>query len=156
MIKQMIIQKVKLNRPAFAGTVLLAILFFIAPQQFHKTEKGLHFPENYQRNENLQAEADSLLELFDKMPAVPVFLKDEPVIKNGTNSERGVGYTYCRAGGEPEIFIKKIFYETANSRQLTNILKHELTHAWLCRQGKMSGHDDNFRRKFTEVGGFGN
>jgi len=77
-------------------------------------------------------------------------------LKSGTSIERGVAYTLCETSEKPVIFVKKSFYENTNRQQLVNILKHELTHAWLCRQNLMSGHDEIFRRKFAEVGGFGN
>lgn len=112
--------------------------------------------EKLDRNDKLQAETDALLPLFDQMSPVPVFLKDEPIIVSGTNTERGVAYTDCAAHDNPSIFVKKTFYQTANQIQLVNILKHELTHAWLCRQKLMSGHDEKFRQKFTQVGGVGN
>lgn len=54
------------------------------------------------------------------------------------------------------IYMKKVFYEKNNQKQIVNILKHELTHAWQCRRGGMRGHDAEFRKKFTEAGGFGN
>ena len=104
----------------------------------------------------LQMDANALMPLFDNMPPVSVYLKDEPVIKSGSNTERGVAYTQCEQHENPTIYIKKDFYQNANRQQLVNILKHELTHAWLCRRRLMSGHDERFRRKFTEVGGFGN
>jgi hypothetical protein len=119
-----------------------------------KPEKSLD--EKLERNLKLQSQTDSLLKLFDKMPSVPVYLKDEPIIKNGTNVEHGVAYTDCGKNKSPTIYIKKVFYEKANQKQLVNILKHELTHAWQCKKGIMSGHDTEFRKKFTEVGGFGN
>jgi hypothetical protein len=105
---------------------------------------------------NLQAESDALLSLFDEMPPVPVYLKDEPVLKAGTNTETGAAYTHCYGQELPTVFVKKIFYQKANRKQLVNLLKHEMTHAWLCRQRLMSGHDDNFQRKFKQIGGFGN
>lgn len=110
-----------------------------------------------ERDAKLQKATDELLPLFGNMPSVAVFLKDAPVLKNGTNTERSVAYTHCDQPQNPVIFVKKIYYRKANQKQLTNSLKHELTHVWLCRQGEMSaGHDARFRRKFTEVGGFGN
>jgi SprT-like family len=119
-----------------------------------KPEKPLE--KKLERNSKLQAQTDSLLYLFDKIPSVPIYLKDEPIIKNGTNVEHGVAYTDCGKNKSPTIYIKKVFYEKANQKQLTNILKHELTHAWQCKKSIMSGHDAEFRKKFTEVGGFGN
>ena len=104
----------------------------------------------------LHAESDALLALFDAMPPVPVYLKDEPMLKAGTNTETGAAYTHCYGQELPNIFVKKIFYQKANRKQLVNLLKHEMTHAWLCRQRLMSGHDDNFQRKFKQIGGFGN
>lgn len=112
--------------------------------------------KDFERNAKLQADTDELLPLFDKMPPVPVYLRDEIINKKGTNTERGVAYTTCENRNLPVIFIKKLFYEKANRKQLVNILKHELTHAWQCRQGVTWGHDEAFRRKFAEVGGFGN
>lgn len=111
---------------------------------------------NFEENSNLQDETKALLPLFDNMPPVPVFVKDEPILKKGTSIEKGVAYTNCDAHRTPSIFIKKIFHEKANRIMLVNILKHELTHAWLCRQGISAGHDERFRRKFEQVGGFGN
>lgn len=104
----------------------------------------------------LQTEADRLLKLFDDMPAVPVFVKDAPVLKKGTNVETSVAYTDCQNKTNPTIYVKRVFYAKANQKQLTNILKHEMTHAWFCRQGVAASHDARFRRKFKEVGGFGN
>lgn len=111
---------------------------------------------NFERNAKLQADTDALLPLFDKMPQVPVFLKDEVINKEGTNTQRGVAYTTCEQKNQPTIFVKKVFYEKANRKMLTNILKHELTHAWQCRQNFTWGHDEKFRQKFKSVGGFGN
>ena len=112
--------------------------------------------ENFERSAKLQTETDALLPLFGKMPQVPVFLKDEIINKQGSSTERGVAYTACENKNQPTIFVKKVFYEKTNRKQLVNILKHELTHAYFCRQGVQEGHDANFRKKFTEVGGFGN
>lgn len=113
--------------------------------------------EQFEKDNNLQAESDALLPLFDRMPAVPVYLKDEPILKSGTNTERGAAYTHCYSPERPTIFVKKVFYQKANRKQLVNLLKHEMTHAWLCRQGIMSaGHDDAFRQKFKQIGGVGN
>lgn len=110
-----------------------------------------------ERDRNLQAEADDLLGLFDKMASVPVLTKDELMLKSGTNIETSAAYTHCFGQEFPVIFVKKTFYRKANRKQLVNALKHELTHAWLCRRRQMSvGHGAEFRRKFTEVGGFGN
>jgi hypothetical protein len=112
--------------------------------------------EKFERDKNLQAESDRLLPLFDNMPAVPVYLKDEPILKSGTNTEKGSAYTHCYESEKPAVFVKKIFYQKASRKRLVNALKHELTHAWLCRKRQMSGHDEQFRRKFKQVGGFGN
>lgn len=106
--------------------------------------------------EKLNLETDRLLSLFDEMPRVPVYVTDEPILKNGSATQKGVAYTACEAKNDPTIFIKTAFYERANQRQMTNILKHELTHAWFCRQGIRAAHDERFRQKFREVGGFGN
>lgn len=136
-----------------------------SPEQF---EKALEAPtvkvavtepplENAERDGKLQAETDALLSLFDKMPRVPVYVEDTPMLKSGTNTERGAAYTNCDGHGAPSIFVKKTYYQKANQKQLVNSLKHELTHAWLCRRGMMSiGHGAAFRKKFTQVGGFGN
>ena len=112
--------------------------------------------EKRERNAKLQTETDALLPLFGKMPQVPVYLKDEIIKREGSNVERGVAYTTCENKNQPVIFVKKVFYEKANRKMLTNILKHELTHAWQCREGMMWGHDEQFRKKFKAVGGFGN
>jgi hypothetical protein len=112
--------------------------------------------QNFERSAKLQTETNALLPLFGKMSPVPVFLKDEIINKQGSSTERGVAYTACENKNQPTIFVKKIFFEKANRKQLVNILKHELTHAYFCRQGVQEGHDARFRKKFTEVGGFGN
>jgi hypothetical protein len=104
----------------------------------------------------LQAKADTLLNLFDNMPPVPFYLKDEPILKTGTNTERGLAYTICEAANKPTIFIKKVFYQKANQKQIDNVVKHELVHAWFCRKGTQVGHDEQFRKKFESIGGFGN
>jgi hypothetical protein len=141
---------------AFKSLLLLLILSNPAPENQPFSVEIPAFPENSEHNENLQADADALLPLFDKMPPVPVYLKDEAFLKSGTNTEKGAAYTHCYNHDFPTVYVKKVFYETANRKQLVNLLKHELTHAWLCRQRRMSGHDAEFRRKFTEVGGVGN
>ena len=112
--------------------------------------------QNFERSAKLQTETDALLPLFGKMSQVPVFLKDEIISKQGSSTERGVAYTACENKNQPTIFVKKVFFEKTNRKQLVNILKHELTHAYFCRQGVQEGHDALFRKKFTEVGGFGN
>ena len=112
--------------------------------------------QDFERSAKLQTETDALLPLFGKMPPVPAFLKDEIINKEGSSTERGVAYTACENKNQPTIFVKKVFFEKANKKQLVNILKHELTHAYFCRQGIQAGHDAKFRKKFTEVGGIGN
>ena len=112
--------------------------------------------EKFERDEKLQAEADALLPLFDKMPPVPVYVTDEVIQKAGTNTEKGMAYTHCYGQERPAIFFKKAYYRKTNRKQLINAMKHELTHAWLCRQSVMWGHDERFYKKFRQVGGFGN
>jgi hypothetical protein len=106
-------------------------------------------------DERLQAKSDSLLPLFDHMISVPVYLVDEPIIDKGNNTERSVAYTICENKDQPTIFVKKVFYAKWNETVLSNILKHELTHAWFCRQEIRAEHDQRFRKKFASVGGFG-
>ena len=89
------------------------------------------------------------------MPSVPVYLTNEPIIKGGSKTEGGVAYNVGESKN-PTIYFKRAFYDKANHKQLVNIIKHELTHAWFCRQGVQAGHDPRFREKFTQVGGFGN
>jgi hypothetical protein len=152
----------------------LAVLFFGCGGQVSETRSAANVSQNqtvqanvsdekvvpvekFERDGKLQTDADALLPLFDKMPPVPVYLKDELIIKTGSNVEKGVAYTDCDKNVIPTIFFKKVFYRKANKKQLTNILKHELTHAWLCRQQLMSvGHGAMFQKKFKQVGGFGN
>jgi hypothetical protein len=141
---------------AFGGILLFAFFFISAPEQNFKTAETVILPEVYERDDRLQEETDALLPLFDNMPPVKVFLNNEPIVKSGTNTERGVAYTDCAKNENPTIFVKKAFYLNANQKQVVNILKHELTHAFFCRQGQMWGHDEQFRRKFEAVGGFGN
>lgn len=111
--------------------------------------------ENLERDMKLQAESDKLVKLFG-LRIVPVYLKDEIIKKDGTNTERGVAYTTCTEKTKPKIFVKKVFYQKANRKQLVNILKHELTHAWQCSQDLTWGHDEKFYKKFRSVGGIGN
>ena len=101
-----------------------------------------------EKNSQLQVKADTFLNLFDNMPTVPFYLKDEPILKTGTNTERGLAYTICEPGNKPTIFIKKVFYQKANQKQIDNVVKHELVHAWFCRKGVQVGHDEQFRKKF--------
>lgn len=144
---------------------ILALYWFIKPSELPAanvlpeplpTVVKIETKENFERSAKLQTETDALLPLFGKMPPVPVFLKDEIINKQGSNIERGVAYTACENKNQPTIFVKKVFFEKANKKQLVNILKHELTHAYFCRQEVQEGHDARFRKKFTEVGGFGN
>lgn len=113
-------------------------------------------PKNLEVDEKLQKQSDEFLPLFGNMPQVPVFIKDEPILRSGSETQKGVGYTLCESNNHPVIYLKKVFYQKANQKQLTNILKHELTHAYFCRQGIQAGHDERWRKKFREVGGFGN
>lgn len=148
----------------FSGAVFKAALLLLLPLILANPTATIHpldekvviFDDRFGRDENLQAESDALLSLFDDMPPVPVYLTDEPFLESGTNTEKGSAYTHCYGHEHPTIFVKKIFYQKANRKQLVNLLKHEMTHAWLCRQRLMSGHDANFRRKFSEIGGVGN
>jgi len=104
----------------------------------------------------LQIKANSFLPLFDNMQFVPIYVIDEPIISNGSETQKGVAYTVCLTNDNPTIYLKRVFYGGANQKQLGNIIKHELVHAWFCRQGVQVGHDERFRKKFKEVGGFGN
>jgi hypothetical protein len=157
MFKKMAFKILKFNFAALGWLLpLLLILPVLAPTRPFRFDKPASFVEPFERNENLQADADALLSFFAEMPPVPVFIRDVPVLKSGSSIESGVAYTVCQKPENPTIFVKRIFYEKTNRRQLVNILKHELTHAWLCRQNLMSGHDEIFRRKFKSVGGFGN
>jgi hypothetical protein len=108
------------------------------------------------KDAKLQSQSDKLLPLFNKMPSVPVLIIDEPILKTGSETQKGVGYTICLTGDNPTIYLKKEFLNKANQKQLVNILKHELVHAYFCRQGVQAGHDERFRKKFKEVGGIGN
>ncbi len=106
-----------------------------------------------EKDAKLQREVDALLPLFG-MPSVAVFIKDEPIIA-GAFVQAGVAYNICD-DRKPTIIVKKAFYEKANQKQLVNILKHELVHAWFCRLDVKAEHGERFRTKFREVGGFGN
>jgi hypothetical protein len=108
------------------------------------------------KDAKLQSQSDKLLPLFNNMPSVPVFTIDEPILKTGSETQKGVGYTVCLTGDKPIIYLKKEFLNKSNQKQLVNILKHELVHAWFCWQGVQVGHDERFRKKFKEVGGIGN
>ncbi len=111
--------------------------------------------ERAERDGRLQAEADALLPFFDRMPPVPIYVKDEPILKSGTDTETANAYTHCDGNEAPLIFVKKTYYETAHQTRLTNTLKHEMTHAWLCRQRLMSsGHGELFRQKLKQIGGW--
>lgn len=103
---------------------------------------------------SLQTRADKLATLFGELASVPVYLTESA---DGETDDlvRGVAYTRCVVR-EPTIVIKEEFYRRANETQLINILKHELTHAFFCRDGVKAGHDARFREKFASVGGVGN
>ena len=61
--------------------------------------------QNLDHDRKLQAEADSLLKLFNNMPQVPVYLKDEPIMKTGSETQRGLAYATCEPDRKPTIFI---------------------------------------------------
>lgn len=147
---------INFNRTVSGVLFILLMPSILTPVRYFAPEEKIFAAAGFIHDEDLQAEADSFLPLFDKMPPVPVFLTDEPVIKSGTNRQKGLAYTTCDNYESPSIFVKKIFYQKNNRKQITNALKHELTHAWLCYQRAMSGHDNRFYEKFREVGGFGN
>lgn len=162
MVWKLVFVIVSFTYAAFKLLLLLMVISNLAPTRQIVTEK-ITIPEKtaiperkFDRDEKLQAESDALLPLFDNMPSVPVYVNDDPILKSGTNTEKGVAYTNCDDHQYPSIFFKKNFYQKTNRKQLINILKHELTHAWLCRQRLMFGHDARFRQKFSQVGGFGN
>lgn len=155
MVKKSAIQPIVFTFAAFMVLFLCLIPTKLTPIP-PINELEVDFGEKFEFNDKLQADADALLLFFDNMPSVSVLIKDEPILKSGANTERGVAYTNCDRHKYPTIFIKKIFYEKTNRIQLINILKHELTHSWLCRQQLMSGHDERFRQKFRQSGGFGN
>ena len=149
------------NRAAFPFVALALLVAVPAPTTFFTLEKPAASPPaavapGPETDARLQAAADALLPLFGSMPPVPVYVVDDPVVKGGTNTERGVAYTHCEGHERPSVYLKKDFAARANQKQLVNILKHELTHAWLCRRRLMNGHDERFKQKFKEVGGFGN
>ena len=143
---------------AFVGGIILLSLLLVTtfPSRRTPPEIKAAAAEILPTDANLQAQADALLPLFDDMPPVKIYVSTAPIIKSGANIESGVAYTECEPGALPLIFVKQDFYQHTNQRQLTNILKHELTHAFFCRQKIAAAHDARFRRKFTEVGGFGN
>lgn len=148
----------------FVVVILFIVFLYLKPAdlpavgepQPSETPKVEEPKKDYERNFRLQGQTDRLVKLFGEMPLVPVYLTDEIINKKGTNTERGVAYTTCSEKGKPEIFLKKVFYQKANQKQLVNILKHELTHAWQCHQDLTWGHDEKFYKKFRSVGGIGN
>lgn len=154
----------KITAAALSGIFIVSCQYSNAPDQPAANFSPAPSPtaavevkkDDFERDAKLQAQADALLPLFGKMPRVPVYLKNEIINRKGSSTESGVAYTSCENKNEPIVFIKKPFYEKANRKQLVNILKHELTHAWQCREAMMWGHDERFRKKFKEVGGFGN
>lgn len=156
-MKRLIISAILISCAAVAGGLLFAraLLGSASPGVVPEAEKTVK-SEILESDSVLQSQTDALLALFDAMPPVPVYLKNERVVKTGSRTGRGVAYTACDLDNNPTIFIKQDFFRRANQKQLENILKHELTHAYFCRQGRMWGHDDDFQRKFKEVGGFGN
>jgi hypothetical protein len=137
----------------FLTVILFVPISFRSPNQSVKADLAGIF--NIEEDPGLQTKAAALLPLFDSMPPVPIFTTDEPILRAGTNTETGIAYTYCLGNKTPYMIVKKAFLN-ANRIQIINMLKHELTHAWLCRQSLMYGHDYRFHEKFEEVGGFGN
>src|SRR4051812_37408591 len=99
---------VHFGRAAFRGALLLVTLSIPSPTQPF-IGKVVVPPDSFERDDILQAETDVLLPLFDSMPPVPVYVKNEPILKSGTNTERGAAYTHCYAGESPSIFVKKVF-----------------------------------------------
>lgn len=112
-------------------------------------QKGIKDPE-------IQKEADRIVPLFGTMRKVEVYIVDEPIESRDASVEPGVAYTVCSPDKVPIIYLKRAFSTKAPKKQMTNILKHELTHAWFCTQGIRTDHDARFRAKLNEVGGFGN
>jgi hypothetical protein len=117
--------------PALVLVTLLTANLAPPVERFDAQTKAANKDE---RDAKLQADADALLPLFGNMPPVPVYLSDEAIDRNsGSNTEKGIAYTHCFDHETPAIYVKKSFSQTTNRKQLTNALKHELTHAWLCR-----------------------
>lgn len=99
----------------------------------------------------LQKESDDLLYLFDKMPQVPIYIVDEPVINDGDETERASAYTLCENKDQPTILVKRVFYEKNKQKHIVAILRHELVHAWFCQQGQRVGHDEPFKEKLKLI-----
>jgi hypothetical protein len=93
----------------------------------------------------IQQYADSQLHLFDNMPQVPVYLRDEPM--NEENPSAG----YYDPNND-YIVIKRVAYNQVRGGRFREIILHELTHAWVRRQGLDDGlHGPVFRKKLLEV-----
>lgn len=99
----------------------------------------------YNTEPKLQNYANSLLSThFDGMPSVPVYIKDQPIDDNGNSLARSLAYYSSatlnsikkRSKTAGYIVIKKSFLEKANEKELDNVLKHELIHAWLDWKGE--------------------
>ena len=81
--------------------------------EINKTPKVKTGPSQIKKGETdpqLQDQINSLLPLFDKMPVVPIFLTDEPILKSGSETQKGVGYTICNTKDNPTIYLKKDFF----------------------------------------------
>jgi heme/copper-type cytochrome/quinol oxidase subunit 4 len=99
--------------------------------------------------ELLQSLANSMRPLFDGMPPVKVKVEFDPFfVKSGAIAfwREGAGTMYVR----PDYFKKVTFDE------MVDVLKHELTHAWVEWKGlstnENEGHNEAFIRKAITLG----
>ena len=72
------------------------------------------------KDEKLQRQTDALVPLFGNFQSVPVFVVDEPVNHSKAGAEPGVAYADCDRKNVPTIYVKKEFYQKANSWLLGN------------------------------------
>jgi hypothetical protein len=106
------------NWSVFRLLLLLMLLSNLTPVVPPITGEIVVSGDRLEREDNLQAEADALLLLFDDMPSVAVYLKDEPILRSGTNTRRGVAYTHCQGNELPSIFVKKFFIKKTTGNNL--------------------------------------
>ena len=108
---------------------------------------------------HLQGLSNSLLYLFDGMPAVQVHLIDEPITDRIKYNMFMPGVVFEREdslarGGSGHVYIKKVYYESATPQSVTEVMKHEMVHCWVDWKGLQDSdpHGPIFQQKAREVG----
>ena len=78
---------------------------------------------DYETDAKLQIQANSLLKLFGNMSQVSVYIKDEPIIKSGSDTQKGVAYAICVTNKQSDYFPQKNLLSKGKSESISQYFK---------------------------------